>query len=91
MVPVVDVTKNLALWKPTKQSATLHSLVSSKAVDGSKTKPNCSQTTSTRGSWWQVDLEAVYEIREVVITNVQDNECELSCFFDCIIKLHSCH
>ena len=33
---------------------------------------HCTKTLKTRGSWWQVDLEAVYDIKLVVIRNRRD-------------------
>ena len=33
---------------------------------------HCTKTSMTRGSWWQVDLEAVYDIKLVVILNRRD-------------------
>jgi len=33
---------------------------------------HCTQTSNKHGSWWQVDLEAVYAIKLVVITNRRD-------------------
>jgi len=66
----------LALGKPTKQSTTHLIGVSSKAVDGNKntnyTFEGCTHTKNSTGSWWQVDLGSVYEIRDVVITNRAD-------------------
>ena len=67
---------NLALWKPTKQSTTLGRYASYFAVDGNASTVletgHCSVTKAFPGSWWQVDLEYVYDIREVVITNSWD-------------------
>ena len=64
---------NLALWKPTKQSTTLGRYASYFAVDGNSStlleNGHCSVTKGFPGSWWQVDLQYVYDIREVVITN----------------------
>ena len=72
----VDWTKNLALGKPTRQSTTQGNGKPSKAVDGNRNSEfdssSCTHTKSKKGSWWQVDLEAVYEIRDVVITNRGD-------------------
>jgi len=68
------MTTNLARGKPTSQSSTYKEGTSTKAVDGKKTntirEKSCSRTSPGReGSWWQVDLESVYEIRQVVIIN----------------------
>ena len=64
---------NLALWKPTKQSTTLRRYASYNAVDGNSStlleNGHCSATMRFPESWWQVDLEHEYDIREVVVTN----------------------
>ena len=60
---------NLALKKPTKQSQTSKKSENSHhAVDGKRDKYNCA---ISRGafSWWEVDLENIYVIQEVVVTN----------------------
>ena len=67
---------NLALEKPTSMSSVYKGAVSWKAVDGKREpskfvsdqkKHTCMATGNDRIAWWQVDLEAVYVIREVVI------------------------
>jgi len=72
----VDLTKNLALGKPTRQSSQYQDAGPNRAVDGNRNSyldaRSCTHTLNTKGSWWQVDLEAVYEIRDVVITNRGD-------------------
>lgn len=75
----VDRTHNLALGKPTKQSSSLNArdYGSSNAVDGNRQphagQRSCAITNGTvMGSWWEVNLEAVYEIGEVVITSRGD-------------------
>ena len=74
---------NLAHGKPTKMSSTFGSYVSLKAVDGDRnssiTENSCTQTLKQKENWWQVDLQAVYVIREVVITNRGDRDGELEC------------
>ena len=80
VMPVVSVTKNLALRKPTKQSSTLKTFTSSKAVDGDKAyclSTHSTSTTKSQHPWWQVDLQAVYEIKEVIMTTMRDYGCEL--------------
>ena len=78
----VDRTRNLALEKPTNQSSiSVPKHASSKAVDGNvnsdATKHSCAITNGTTGgSWWEVNLEAVYQIREVVITSRGDCSCK---------------
>ena len=71
---------NLALRKPTQMSSTHGRYTSDKAVDGNKNMSSlhCSHTTYQRGTraWWQVDLQAVYIIRKVVITNRGDRSGE---------------
>ena len=74
----VDRTRNLALEKPTNQSSVSDPKhASSKAVDGNVysdgEEHSCAVTNGTTGgSWWEVNLEAVYQIREVVITSRGD-------------------
>ena len=73
----VDRTHNLALGKKTKQIATFYENHSDKAVDGNMnpdaSNGGCAITPGTTGgSWWEVNLEAVYQIREVVITSRGD-------------------
>ncbi|KAK2177414.1 hypothetical protein NP493_600g04021 [Ridgeia piscesae] len=74
--PGADMTANLARGKRTLQSSTYKEGHSWKAVDGKKTtnprlrEKRCSFTSPARDrSWWQVDLEYIYEIIQVVITN----------------------
>ena len=71
------MSANLARGKPTKQSTTYQTYSSSKAVDGKMAynlrDNSCSHAArAQKGSWWQVDLEAVYEIRCVIIKNRAD-------------------
>ena len=72
----IDRSENLALGKPTRQSSQYQDAGPNRAVDGNRNTnlhaSSCSHTLNTKGSWWQVDLEAVYEIRDVVITNRAD-------------------
>jgi len=76
---------NLALGKYTETSSVLYGSTGDKAVDG-KREPNVWTTDPTthtcssvdKDAWWQVYLEAIYVIREVVIYN--QNRCELECF-----------
>ena len=74
--PEVDLTENLALGKPTTQSGKHTRYEASNAVDGNiisnLDSGSCTKTAKGKGSWWQVDLGAVYEIRKVVITNRGD-------------------
>ncbi len=76
-------TNNLAFGKPTNQSSTHRDYKSRLAVDGVRYRNidgnSCSHTKPKIGSWWQVDLGTVYDIRHVVITNRAD----------CCGKLHN--
>jgi len=66
-----DLGHNLALSKPTKQSSTDKNYDSWRAVNG-RTQINVKDNTLTRrtlGSWWQVDMAAIYEVHVVVITS----------------------
>ena len=42
----------------------------------------CTQTLKQMKNWWQVDLQAVYVIKEVAITNRGDRNGELKCATD---------
>ena len=66
----VDMTMNLARSKPAKQSGTRQvKLGAWNAVDGQKaTTHPCSVISGKGDNWWQVNLEAVYDIRVVTIT-----------------------
>ena len=78
MMNLVDFTTNLARGKPAEQST--HSIWSptpTRAVDGNYDnnlkRKSCIQTLPNQvGSWWQVDLEAVYNIEEVLVLNRGD-------------------
>ena len=71
---IKNIGLNVALERPTKQSSTYDRFISSKAVDGSSSTVNtsCTRTNMAIDNWWQVELDAVYEIQEVVITNIYD-------------------
>ena len=80
---------NLALGKPTSMSSIYQNAESWKAVDGKRhpskfvkdhTKHTCMATGNDKEAWWQVDLEAVYVIREVVIYPTYIPMRELHCF-----------
>ena len=69
---IVDFTSNLARGMPTDMSEPWELSSPAYAVDGNYANSNpifkCANTINDRvGSWWQVDLEAVYDIREVMI------------------------
>jgi len=57
---------NLALNKPSSQISTYYAGVASYANDGAQTS-SCSY--SAANAWWAVDLEAMYEINSVTVTN----------------------
>ena len=72
---------NRARGKPTEQSSTATpTCAASKAVDGNSdpvfAHHSCSQTLPRKGSWWQVDLQVVYDIRAVVLSSTTDNSCK---------------
>ena len=73
---------NLALGKPTSMSSNIGTNTPAKAVDGNRNSTlkgnSCSQTKSEINAWWQVDLQAVYVIWTVTITNRGDCCGELS-------------
>ena len=49
---------------------------SSLAVDGNSYNggKHCAHTRAAKNSWWQVDLTAIYEILEIVVTSQRDSE-----------------
>jgi len=85
MIPIYNAntftgySNNIALGKPTIQSSTHPhglSLAAWKAVDGISSSAimdgGCTHTREAVGSWWQVDLQGIYEIRQVAITSRND-------------------
>ena len=69
---------NLAVLKPVKMSSMQGHFKASRAVDGSRESLNgltsCSATrVKTTKSWWRVDLEGIYIITDVIITNAGNN------------------
>ena len=76
----LDGMDNLAMRKPAKQSST-DRYRAKNAVDGMSdsdiSEGSCSRTRKQRGSWWQVDVLNVYEIRSVVIVSRGDCCCKL--------------
>ena len=71
VTPKSDLTTNVALRKPAAQSTTQSMTYKAQnAVDGNR--GTCTQTLNEIDSWWLVNLEATYEIKEVVITNGGD-------------------
>ena len=74
--PEAAMPPNLARGKPTTQSSTYQTYHSDKAVDGRKANAlrenSCAHTGTQKGPWWQVDLKAVYVIRQVFIKSRGD-------------------
>jgi len=46
-----------------------------KAVDGKRNKKQCVVTTVSKDPWWQVDLEYIYTVEEIVITSRSCRRC----------------
>ena len=67
---------NLALHKPATQNATSYAAPASRAVDGKRIsnfwKNSCTHTHKITSPWWRVDLQNVYFIRKLIITNRSD-------------------
>ena len=79
-----NLSTNLALMKPVTSSDLNFEIEGtwyhpSKAVDGSRDPPtlngHCYHSMEQTNAWWQVDLQGVYVIREVVIANRADMCC----------------
>jgi len=84
-----SATNNLALRRPTKMSSLYYDNVASRAVDGNRNGKlaarSCTHTLDDNefGSWWQVDLQDLYLIKHVIISNRDDDTyCELECVTD---------
>ena len=80
------VTNNLALGKPTEMSSIYQTfLFAARAVDGDRNTNldalSCFHTNNENAAWWRVDLQAVYMIREVILTN-RDVACEFNYITD---------
>ena len=68
---------------PTQQSTTASRKLSSRrAVDGVKKRGYCAKTSGKDVPWWQVELKAVYVIKEVEISSVCSGK---SSFFKIVI------
>lgn len=71
--------ENLALWKPVAQSSTAFDGDASRAVDGNPdgnyAHNSVTHTANEPQPWWEVDLEAVSDIGEVIIYNRTDGCC----------------
>ena len=88
-----DISGNLAVGKPTNMSSVSGQGYSWKAADGRRDNEHardkcCAYSANQKGSWWQVDLQAVYLIREVAITNSANKGGELGCIAD-LVELDS--
>ena len=85
-VVMESATINLALRKPTNMSTLYRGNVASRAVDGNGNGNlaglSCSRTERESGAWWQVDLQDLYLIKHVIISNRDDANCELECVTD---------
>ncbi|TDS20882.1 F5/8 type C domain-containing protein [Maribacter caenipelagi] len=71
---IVDA-QNLALDKPTSQSSTWYSAVSSKVVDGN-TNGNYANVGHTQNEpimWWRVDLGSQFDISQIRVFNRTDD------------------
>jgi F5/8 type C domain len=85
---------NLALGRPTQQSSTLFGAGSARAVDGNRdgSYPSGSVTHTDEGqSWWQVDLESVQPVGEVVLWNRTDCCAERLHDFDVHVSADGVH
>lgn len=71
-----EIVKNLALNKPATQSSTQYSGSASRAVDGNIdgtfSNNSVTHTADASNNWWQVDLQAAYNLDEVNIFNRTD-------------------
>ncbi|XP_067652417.1 uncharacterized protein [Haliotis asinina] len=73
-LPVCLTLPNLALNKPTHQSATVYGATSDRAVDGNNNPDfisgSCTHTQNFQSiNWWQVDLLSTCHVGSVSITN----------------------
>ena len=76
----VKAQQNIALGKRAYQSSTIHGARASRAVDGTTNglwhNNSVSSTQKENRPWWEVDLEAEYEITSIVIYNRTDGHTE---------------
>ena len=65
------IVTNVALYRPTMQSSTHTDRISSRGVDDDfRTHHDyCTHTTSDNPAWWAIQLDHVYHITEIIITN----------------------
>jgi len=83
---------NLALMKPTKFAKIWENnqdkFGSFKAVDGNKNGDVHKGLSCAWGNmWWLVDLQAIYLIREVAVTNRGDRDCESEYVDDRLLRI----
>eukprot|EP00591_Stephanopyxis_turris_P002600 CAMPEP_0195517696 /NCGR_PEP_ID=MMETSP0794_2-20130614/11341_1 /TAXON_ID=515487 /ORGANISM="Stephanopyxis turris, Strain CCMP 815" /LENGTH=962 /DNA_ID=CAMNT_0040646555 /DNA_START=421 /DNA_END=3309 /DNA_ORIENTATION=+ len=89
-IVLFDVTRNLALRKPTSQSSTSENGNSEKAVDGNRdgdiaVGSSVAMTeASDLPSWWEVNLEGAFKVKTVTLFNSIENSVNLS---NVIVKL----
>src|SRR5262245_37498823 len=76
LADVVRPSSNMALGRPTSQWSMNHLGVSSRAVDGNTSgwwgDGSVTHTAYESQAWWQVDLEAVRSVGDVVLYNRTD-------------------
>ena len=69
-------TGNIARGKPTKQSSIGAGGKASRGVDGNRNSQwggkSCTHTDNQRQPWWRVDLQMMYPIAKVRLTNRGD-------------------
>ena len=73
-IPVETTTEqSIALHKPANQSSTRRGGVALRAVDGNYNtamkEDSCTWTNKDYSPWWYVDLEQMYHIGSVALTN----------------------
>ena len=64
--PVLVVTENVALRKPSLQSSTDGIHAASRAVDGSLSTSSCTEKSSVQ-PWWSVDLGIPMDVGGVTV------------------------
>ena len=72
----MSILGNIARGKPTKQSSVAHGGVPQRAVDGNVNSHwngrSCTHTQRQRQPWWRVDLQMMYPVAKVKLTNRGD-------------------
>ncbi len=72
--PVISNEINIALNKPTSSSSNELNSLSSEANDNNYSVNNNYWGASPFSQWWQVDLEDIYDVNEIVIINYYDGQ-----------------